>query len=301
MKKSIKKIAATLLAATMSMGLMTTAFAADIVPEAGKTVYTIGGAMTTPEWNPGDDANAMVETEFDGVYKFELTAPVYDETAQYKSRFSICALDDDSMIDGAWRRILLGNPEASKYNDDELGYDCLTQIRIECAEETPVTLYFDSTTYALVIRDAEGKDVPYHFAWASYDDKENFYTVDELCAMSFDEYTATLIEADRKTNLADMEVTALPDFKALNKALNDKLDGVEPETTTVAPETTTVAPETTTKAPETTTAAPTTTPAATTTAKNQATQTGDVAPVALFVLLASAVAVVTVAAKKKEA
>ncbi len=38
-----------------------------------------------------------------------------------------------------------------------------------------------------------------------------------------------------------------------------------------------------------------------TTAKNQATQTGDVAPVALFATLVAAVAVVTVAAKKKEA
>ena len=68
------------------------------------------------------------------------------------------------------------------------------------------------------------------------------------------------------------------------------------------PEETTEAPteEATTEAP---TAAPTeeATTAAATTAANQATKTGDVAPVALMVVLFAAVATVAVVAKKKEA
>mgnify|MGYP007068694581 FL=1 len=72
------------------------------------------------------------------------------------------------------------------------------------------------------------------------------------------------------------------------KTGTDYVKKAEEEPTTEAP--TTVAP---------TTAAPTT--AAATTAANQATKTGDVAPVALMVVLFAAVATVAVVAKKKEA
>ena len=63
MKKTIKKIAATMLAATMTMGLAVSAFGAEIDPTAipaGETIYTITGNMTDPAWALNDDAGSVI-------------------------------------------------------------------------------------------------------------------------------------------------------------------------------------------------------------------------------------------------
>ena len=324
MRKSIKKMAAAMLTATMLMGLGTTAFAADLdtasIP-AGTFVYTLTGNMTS--WESMDDANVMQQAkdvngnDIAGVYSMDITMPAYDEKKQWASRFAICAYANDNEVSGAnvaWQRIVLGDTAATKKNVlESLGKTCLTNIRVETAEETPVTVYFDSTTNAVVIRDKDNNDIPYKVGWITNDDNETYYSLEELSAMSLDDFVAGLNETDRKGDVEALGITAIPDFAAINSALSDKIDGkyVEPTTeeTTVAEETTTVADETTAAAaeettvaaPAATTAAPAAKAATATTAANQSTKTGDVAPVALFAVLVAAVAVVTVAAKKKEA
>lgn len=321
MRKSIKKMAAAMLTATMLMGLGTTAFAADLdtasIP-AGTFVYTLTGNMTS--WESMDDANVMQQAkdvngnDIAGVYSMDITMPAYNEKKQWASRFAICAYANDNEVSGAnvaWQRIVLGDTAATKKNVlESLGKTCLTNIRVETAEETPVTVYFDSTTNAVVIRDKDNNDISYKVGWITNDDSETYYSLKELSAMSLDDFVAGLNETDRKGDVKALGITAIPDFATINSALNDKIDGkyVEPTTeeTTVAEETTTVADETTAAAAEeTTVAAPAATTAAkaatATTAANQSTKTGDVAPVALFAVLVAAVAVVTVAAKKKEA
>ena len=321
MRKSIKKMAAAMLTATMLMGLGTTAFAADLdtasIP-AGTFVYTLTGNMTS--WESMDDANVMQQAkdvngnDIAGVYSMDITMPAYNEKKQWASRFAICAYANDNEVSGAnvaWQRIVLGDTAATKKNVlESLGKTCLTNIRVETAEETPVTVYFDSTTNAVVIRDKDNNDISYKVGWITNDDSETYYSLKELSAMSLDDFVAGLNETDRKGDVEALGITAIPDFAAINSALSDKIDGkyVEPTTeeTTVAEETTTVADETTAAAAEeTTVAAPAATTAAkaatATTAANQSTKTGDVAPVALFAVLVAAVAVVTVAAKKKEA
>ena len=326
MRKSIKKMAAAMLTATMLMGLGTTAFAADLdtasIP-AGTFVYTLTGSMTDPAWASMDDANVMHQAkdvngnDIAGVYSMDITMPAYDEESQWASRFAICAYANDDEVDGAnvaWQRIVLGDTAATKKNVlESLGKTCLTNIRVERAEETPVTVYFDSTTNAVVIRDKDNNDILYTVGWITNDDNETYYSLEELSAMSLDDFVAGLNETDRKGDVKALGITAIPDFATINSALSDKIDGkyVEPTTeeTTVAEETTTVADETTAAAaeettvaaPAATTAAPAAKAATATTAANQSTKTGDVAPVALFAVLVAAVAVVTVAAKKKEA
>ena len=326
MRKSIKKMAAAMLAATMLMGLGTTASAADLdtasIP-AGKFVYTLTGSMTHPAWQSMDDANVMQQAkdvngnDIAGVYSMDITMPAYDEEKKSDSRFAIFAYANDDEVSGAnvaWQRIVLGDTAATKKNVlESLGKTCLTNIRVETAEETPVTVYFDSTTNAVVIRDKDNNDILYTVGWITNDDDETYYSLEELSAMSLDDFEAGLNSTDRKGDVEALGITAIPDFAAINSALSDKIDGkyVEPTTeeTTVAEETTTVADETTAAAaeettvaaPAATTAAPAAKAATATTAANQSTKTGDVAPVALFAVLVAAVAVVTVAAKKKEA
>ena len=91
------------------------------------------------------------------------------------------------------------------------------------------------------------------------------------------------------------------EFFTKDEALAKYVPQVE-ETTTAEEDTTAAEEDTTTAAEEdTTTVAATTAAPETTTAKNQSTQTGDAAPIAVLVSLLGAVAVVAFVAKKKEA
>ena len=300
MRKSIKKIAASLLAATMVLGSCMTAFAEeettaapdtiqDIVAE-GQVIYSIGSAMAPAAWAPIDPANAMTETEWPGVYKIDINVPAASESAgDYDHRFGIIHTDYDTTA--AWNRLVLGAPEVTPTVTGTTS-NCLTNIRVALAEEAKVvTIYFDSATYAITLKDAEGNPVDYTISWFGNDDDEPYYTPAELSAMSVDEYKAALV-ADPEGRVADMEacgITTMPNFVELEAALVAKL-AAAPEEPTTKEEATTKEEVTTKKAEE-----------ATTTSKKQSPQTGDVAPVALMVVLFSAVAVVAVAAKKREA
>lgn len=249
----------------------------------------------------------LAKTDREGVvsFKFTLPAPVMDETGadtnEYMRRFSILGnySDGDAYVQGGWSRMLLGEPNY-KANDS---FTCLSAIAVDNLEaDTEVTLYYDTRTATAYIEDAEGKAVDYTVGWVTNDRDEKFYTVDELAAMKVDDFKAQL-SADRQADLTKVAASTKLTYSLFDGTYKANVEGLanyiktgtdyvkkaEEEPTTEAP--TTVAP---------TTAAPTTTAAATT-AANQATKTGDVAPVALMVVLFAAVATVAVVAKKKEA
>lgn len=324
MRKSIKKIAATMLAATMVFGTFTTAFGftteevknddgstSQVISDLddGEYIYLLGGNATG--WNTKNPDAVLAKTDREGVvsFKFTVPAPVIDEegkdTNEYMRRFSILGnyCDGDDYVQGGWSRMLLGEPNY-KANDE---LTCLTTLAVDNLEaDTEVTLYYDTRTATVYIEDADGNAVDYTVGWVTNDRDEKFYTIDELAAMKVDDFKAQL-SADRQADLdkiaANTKLTySLFDgtYKANVEALanyiktgTDYVKEAEEEPTTEAPTTEAA----TTAAP--TTAAPTT--AAATTAANQATKTGDVAPIALMVVLFAAVATVAVVAKKKEA
>lgn len=231
MKKSFKKIAATMLAATMTMGLAVSAFGAEIDPAtipAGETIYTITGNMTDPAWALNDDANAFQETEFDGVVSFDLTIPAWDEENSWMSRFSIGAFNSETLVAG-WNRILLGVPSIPV---GDLGASLigdvtnLSQIRIAPETETNVTVYFDTKTYGLVVKDEEGNLVDYSIGWCTADDNETYYTPEEFAELDFNEWVNG-INADRKASLEALNVTSFPNFVQLRDNLVKKLNGEE--------------------------------------------------------------------------
>ena len=302
MRKSIKKIAVSLLTATMVLGSLTAAYAEEETKaptvidtiEEGQTLYTVGSAMTSPDaWAPESLNNVMKETDHPGVYSLEINVPAAGDSAgDYDHRFSVCAYDYD--VESEWNRTILGVPSVKPGDVATAGANNLTSIRVTLTDAArKVTVYFDSATYGITMTAEDGEAVDYTIGWCTYDDTENYLSPAELSALSFADYKAQLEEAVRGTELDNYGVTAVPDFVKLEADLVAKL-AAAPEEPTEAP--TTEAP--TTAAP--TTAAPTTA-APTTTAANQATKTGDVAPVALMVVLFAAVAVVAVVAKKKEA
>ncbi|MDD6292799.1 MAG: hypothetical protein PUA71_03030 [Eubacteriales bacterium] len=328
MRKSIKKIAATMLAATMVFGTFTTAFAytvGDVVVknddgtevknddgttktkkgitdlDEGEYIYLLAGDATG--WDTTNPDSVLAKTDREGVVSFKFTIPATEN--EWEKRFSILGnyCDGDDYVQGGWSRMLLGEPNY-KAND---AFTCLTSLAVDNLEaDTEVTLYYDTRTVTAYIEDADGNAVDYTVGWLTNNRDEKFYTLDELAAMKVDDFKAQL-SADRQADLdkiaANTKLTySLFDgtYKANVEALanyiktgTDYVKEAEEEPTTEAP--TTAAP--TTAAP--TTAAPTT--AAATTAANQATKTGDVAPIALMVVLFAAVATVAVVAKKKEA
>ena len=100
MRKSIKKMAAAMLTATMLMGLGTTAFAADLdtasIP-AGTFVYTLTGNMTDPSWASMDDANVMQQAkdvngnDIAGVYSMhmQMTTKLMEQTLLGRESFLV--------------------------------------------------------------------------------------------------------------------------------------------------------------------------------------------------------------------
>lgn len=327
MRKSIKKIAATMLAATMVFGTFTTAFGYTVSDvevkdedgnvtgtekqitdlDDGEYIYLLAGNATG--WKTNNPDSVFAKTDREGVVSFKLTAPAptTDETGadnnEWMRRFSILGnySDGDAYVQGGWSRMLLGEPNY-KANDS---FTCLSAIAIDNLEkDTDVTVYYDARTATVYIEDAEGNAVDYTVGWVTNDRDEKFYTVDELAAMKVDDFKAQL-SADRQTDLDKVAASTELTYSLFDGTYKANVEGLANYIKTgtdyvkKAPE----GPknEETPKAPEaaTTTAAATT--AAATTAANQATKTGDVAPVALMVVLFAAVATVAVVAKKKEA
>lgn len=325
MRKSIKKIAATMLAATMVFGTFTTAFAYTVSDvevkdedgnvtgtekqitdlDDGEYIYLLAGNATG--WKTNNPDSVLAKTDREGVvsFKFTVPAPTTDETGadnnEWMRRFSILGnySDGDAYVQGGWSRMLLGEPDY-KANDS---FTCLSALAVDTLEaDTEVTLYYDTRTATAYIEDAEGKAVDYTVGWLTSDRQEKFYTLDELAAMKVDDFKAQL-STDRQTDLDKIAASTKLTYSLFDGTYKANVEGLANYIKTGTDYVKKAEEEPTTEAPTTaapTTAAPTTTAAATT-AANQATKTGDVAPVALMVVLFAAVATVAVVAKKKEA
>lgn len=316
MRKSIKKIAATMLAATMVFGTFTTAFGfttEEVKNDDGSTyqqitdlddgeyIYLLAGNATG--WKTDSAAAVLSKTDKEGVVSFKFTIPATEN--EWEKRFSILGnySDGADYVQGGWSRMLLGEPNYKA--SDSL--TCLTTLAVDNLEaDTEVTLYYDTRTATVYIEDADGNAVDYTVGWLTNDRDEKYYTLDELAAMTADDFKAQL-SADRQADLTAIAENTTLTYSLFDGTYKANLEGLanyiktgtdyvkaDEEPTTEAPTTA----EATTAAPETTAAATT---AAATTAANQATKTGDVAPVALMVVLFAAVATVAVVAKKKEA
>ena len=318
MRKSIKKIAATMLAATMVFGTFTTAFAYTVGDvevknddgttttkkaitdlDDGEYIYLLAGNATG--WDTTNPDSVLAKTDREGVvsFKFTVPAPTTDETGadnnEWMRRFSILGnySDGDAYVQGGWSRMLLGEPNY-KANDS---FTCLSALAVDTLEaDTEVTLYYDTRTATAYIEDAEGKAVDYTVGWLTSDRQEKFYTLDELAAMKVDDFKAQL-STDRQTDLDKIAANTKLTYSLFDGTYKANVEGLANYIKTGTDYVKKAEEEPTTEAP--TTAAPTT--AAATTAANQATKTGDVAPVALMVVLFAAVATVAVVAKKKEA
>ena len=338
MRKSIKRIAATLMAATMVLGTMTSAFAyttktvtekdddgnvtneyeAIDMTDDGETVYLAVGNMSPQAWKTNAVENTFKAVEgLEGVYSIDLTFPAYDDASKWQSRFGICGAfyneEEDMDTTGTWARMLVGEPA---YTPDSTK-TCLSNISVRPEAELKATVYYDARTATVYIEDADGNAVDYYLSWVGNDDDEVYMTVSEYAAKSYDDYYKELTTDDRRG-----DIDAIAEKITLTKSLfgetyGKNVEGLaayvkggadyvakeEPKTedpSTAAADPTTAAAAPTTAAAPTQAAAPTRA-AAPTTAANQATRTGDVAPVALLAVLLASVAVVAVAAKKKEA
>ena len=311
MRKSIKKIAATMLAATMVFGTFTTAFGftteevknddgstSQVISDLddGEYIYLLAGNATG--WNTKNPDAVLAKTDKDGVLSFKFTIPATEN--EWEKRFSIVGnyCDGDDYVQGGWSRMLLGEPNY-KANDE---LTCLTTLAVDNLEaDTEVTLYYDTRTATVYIEDADGNAVDYTVGWLTNDRDEKFYTIDELAAMTADDFKAQL-SADRQADLEKIAAKTTLTYSLFDGTYKANLEGLANYIKTGTDYVKKAEEETPTEAPTTaapTTAAPTT--AAPTTAANQATKTGDVAPVALMVVLFAAVATVAVVAKKKEA
>ena len=301
MRKSIKKIAATMLAATMVFGTFTTAFGftteevknddgstSQVISDLddGEYIYLLAGNATG--WNTKNPDAVLAKTDKDGVLSFKFTIPATEN--EWEKRFSILGnyCDGDDYVQGAWSRMLLGEPNY-KANDE---LTCLTTLAVDNLEaDTEVTLYYDTRTATVYIEDADGNAVDYTVGWLTNDRDEKFYTIDELAAMTADDFKAQL-SAERQADLEKIAAKTTLTYSLFDGTYKANLEGLANYIKTGTDYVKKAEEETPTEAP--TTAAPTT-------AANQATKTGDVAPVALMVVLFAAVATVAVVAKKKEA
>lgn len=235
----------------------------------GAVKYVVAGGSTPFAWGTTASVNEMKESEIKGVYTFKMTVPAYDEENEWKNRFKILRLDDITCTNGWLGSLCLGT---DIYDDNQ------TTFRVECAEETELTIYFQPSTGAVVMYDAAGNEVDYKFSWVGFDNEVQYTTVSGFATCGYT-WPADKLKTDETPDMAAL-------YAALVKTIKEGPQEEQPTPEGPA-----------TEAP--TTAAPTT--AAPTTATNQSTKTGDAAPVALLVVLVAAVAVVTVVAKKKEA
>jgi len=177
----------------------------------GEVHYTVAGGFGKVTWNPlaKDDEMKAVEG-LDGVYSFTAELPAYDEAAEWNNRFKVCRIDN-SIIDAGWSgSVCLGTTVAA---------DNQSQIRILNEEAGKFTVYFDSTTGAVVVRDANDADVDLSISWVGYDDETQFMSAAEIAASTLDQWPAGKVKVD-----------AVPALDKINAALSDKLTNMDPST-----------------------------------------------------------------------
>jgi hypothetical protein len=231
----------------------------------GVVKYVVAGGCSPMAWGTTSSANEMKESDIKGVYTFKMNVGAFDADAEWNNRFKILRLDDITCANGWLGSLCIGT---QTYDDNQ------TTFRLEIEEATEVTVYFQPETGAVVMFDADGKEIDYKFSWVGYDNEVQYTTVSGFATCGYT-WPEDKVKTDAPADLADK-------YAALVKLIKEGPAKEDPSVEAPSVE-----------APST--AAPTTT------AQNQATQTGDAAPVALLFLLVAAVAVVTVVAKKKEA
>lgn len=245
-----------------------------------ETFYTLAGGSTKVTWAPLAVDNIMEADDHAGVYKMTLTFPAFDDSKEKATfnEFKLCIIDNTVLSDG-WDHTLIAG--TTLYQDN------MSRFRVDCAEETEATVYWDTTTGAVVILDKDGNEIDYKISFIGYDNELNWMTVADMSKSSFSDY------ASDKAGLAQgAGCNEIPNLEKLNKDLVKKLaaEGSAEETTEATTEAQTDAQ----------TEAATTAAATATTAATTSPQTGDAAPVAVVVMLCAAVAGVF-ATKKKNA
>ena len=239
----------------------------------GESTLTLVGGIT--EWNPQN--LDLIMKSYDAN-----TASYYLTTAELQPgdyEFKIVKDGEDS----AWNYQLW-------YATTEFADNC-SQFKVSLTEAGTLTVLVNPYDGSVKVYEKVGEEL-----------KEIPFTVR---ISSRDEDSADFVEPSREASAEAFKTRFGKDANtetAIDTAIAFPV--AEPAAPSEDPTAPTEAP--TTEAP--TTAAPTQAPTtagtktvAPTTAKNQATKTGDVAPVALFATLVASVAVVTIAAKKKEA
>lgn len=303
MRKSIKALSAVACAAAVAFTAMApTAVSAAEIPTTKETLtdadntsydaidvysltdekfFTLAGGVSEVQWAPLATTNIMEADSHAGVYKMTIKFPAFDSKNESNSDFKLCTIDNTVLSDG-WDHALIAG--TTFYGDN------MSRFRVECSEETEATVYWDTTTGAVVILDKDGNEIDYKISFCGYDNELKWMSVADMSKSSFSDYAA-----DKAAIAQGAGCTAIPDLESLNKDLVKKLSAeADPNETTPAAETTAASAETTAAATATTAAS------AQTTAANQSTKTGDAAPVAAVVMLCAAVAGVF-ATKKKHA
>ena len=222
-KKIIKRVAISLMAATMVLGTMTSAFAyttntateiddegnvvysyeAIDMTDDGETVYLAVGNMSPEAWKTAATANILEPIKgLEGVYAINLTFPAYDDAQKWQSRFCILGAfyneEEDMDTTGTWARMLVGEPA---YTPDST-QTCLSNISVRPETELNATVYYDARTATVYIEDADGNAVDYYLSWVGNDDDEAYMTVSEYAQMSYEDYVKALKTDDRRNDLA---------------------------------------------------------------------------------------------------
>lgn len=250
-------------------------------------LYTVAGNFGDFQWSPADKSNLLTAVEkLDGVYSIKATLPA-------DAQFKIIKLDDIS-IENPWTASLcLGT---DKFDDNQ------TQIYVGNENEIKdATIYFDSKAGTVAIVDSEGKNVDYNFRWVGFGEEgvlTSLADFDAIDITSATNYPQDKIKVTEKPASLVAAVQALYDAVTATPepANNEDNNNEQPANNNEQPANNNEQPA----VENPTTAAPAANNNPTTAAK-QAAKTGDVAPVAILFTLVAAVAVVTVAAKKKEA
>ncbi|MBQ3544528.1 MAG: hypothetical protein IJA34_06040 [Lachnospiraceae bacterium] len=161
---------------------------------SGEVYYTLAGGVN--DWNPKNKANQMTETIWDGVYLINIDVPAFNEEEEWLNKFKICKIDDVTVSGSGWNGcICLGTTVAD---------DNQTYFRIENEEAlTDVSVYFDSNTGAVVMKDSfYGDTIDYKFSWVGYEAEAGYTTVSEFATCGIT-WPADKIKVDKIPKIAE--------------------------------------------------------------------------------------------------
>ncbi|MDE5782220.1 MAG: hypothetical protein K2I03_12220 [Lachnospiraceae bacterium] len=169
----------------------------------GKVFYTVAGGFGQATWTPLSKLTTMNSTDYSGVYSFTAELPAYDEETEWQNRFKICKIDN-TILDNGWSGSLCVG--TTTYADNQ------SQIRILNKEAGTFTIYFDSKTGAVVVKDAAGSTVDLSISWVGFDNETKFMTPEEIAKTTVADWPADKVKVDK-----------VPDVAAINAALVSKL------------------------------------------------------------------------------